>query len=79
MGGVKINGLFHLSIEEEFLNPSLSRDEPDSGGGSDRPLALPREAARDQQPGLGEVQRLLHPQHRHGHRQPGQQAPDSGV
>ena len=24
MGGVKINGRFHLSIEEEFLNPSLS-------------------------------------------------------
>ena len=24
MGGVKINGRFHLSIEEEFLNPSLT-------------------------------------------------------
>ena len=23
MGGVKLNGLFHLSIEEEFLNTSL--------------------------------------------------------
>ena len=25
MGGVKHNGLFHLSIEEEFLTPSLSQ------------------------------------------------------
>ena len=24
MGGVKINGRFHLSVEEEFFNPSLS-------------------------------------------------------
>ena len=24
MGGVKINGRFHLSIEEEFFNPSLT-------------------------------------------------------
>ena len=24
MGGVKLNGRFHLSIEEEFLNPSLN-------------------------------------------------------
>ena len=25
MGGVKINGRFHLSIKEEFLNPSLRK------------------------------------------------------
>ena len=25
MGGAKLNGLFHLSIEEEFLNTSLSQ------------------------------------------------------
>ena len=24
MGGVEINGRFHLSFEEEFLNPSLT-------------------------------------------------------
>ena len=26
MGGVKIKGRIHLSIEEEFLNPSLTRN-----------------------------------------------------
>ena len=27
MGGVKLNGLFHYSIEEEFLNTSLNHQD----------------------------------------------------
>ena len=26
MGGIKLNGIFHYSIEEEFLKPSLRRN-----------------------------------------------------
>ena len=54
MGGVNINGQIHLSIEEEFLNPSLSVDDVDA--------VLPAVTPRLYQPSVVGVH--LHPRHR---------------
>ena len=54
-------------------------DEPDSEGGSDRPPALPCQAAREEQRGLGEVHRLHHPQHELRHHHTRQEVRHGGV
>ena len=54
-------------------------DEPHGDRGPDGPPAMSRQADRQQQPRLGQVQRLHHPQHRHRHRDPRQEVQDRGV
>ena len=65
--------------DDESLAARGAGDEPHGDRGPDRPPALSRQAARQQQPRLGQVQRLHHPHHRHRHRDPRQEVQDRGV